>query len=401
MIKVAVLGYGTVGSGVVEVLQDNRELISGRLGDDIEVKYILDLRDFPGDRNESLVVHDAQVIMDDPEIDIVCETMGGAGAAYEFTKAAILAGKSVCTSNKELVEKYGAQLLTLAEAHGCNYQFEASVGGGIPIIRPLNTSLAPERIDSIMGILNGTTNYILSKMADEGADYDSVLKQAQELGYAERDPKADVEGLDAGRKIAILASLMTGKDVDYDDIYIEGITAIEPVDFKFADRMKRRIKLIARADRSGDTITAVVAPHMMCADHPLGGVNDVYNAIFVTGNMLGDAMFYGKGAGKLATASAVVSDVIDLARAKMAGMKLPCVWSEEKLQLAAHDLKKESFFLRTDATHGNSLATAFAGAEKIAEIDGQAGYVVRDISEKALREAITTAGVEAKAIRLA
>ena len=402
MIKVAVLGYGTVGSGVVEVLQDNRELIAGRLGEDIEVKYILDLRDFPGDKNESLVVHDVKTIMDDPEVDIVCETMGGVGAAYEFTKSALTAGKSVCTSNKELVEKHGAELLKLASENGCNYQFEASVGGGIPIIRVINTSLAPERIDSIKGILNGTTNYILTKMADEGADYDSVLKQAQDLGYAERNPEADVEGHDAGRKIAILASLMTGKDVAYDDIYIEGITAVEPVDFKFADRLGRRIKLLARADRNDDVaITAFVAPHMIPKDHPLGGVNDVFNAVLVTGNMLGDAMFYGKGAGKLATASAVVSDVIDLGRAKLAGISLPCVWSEDKAVLRAHDEKKESFFVRTASADADKLASVIPGATKVADADGQTGYVIDDISEKELNGAIERSGVCVRKIRLA
>ena len=400
MIKVAVLGYGTVGSGVVQVIQDNNELIKERLGSDIEVKYILDLRDFPGDKNEALVVHDASVIMNDPEIDIVCETMGGAGAAYEFTKAALTAGKSVCTSNKELVEKYGASLLKLARENGCNYQFEASVGGGIPIIRPMNTSLAPECIESIMGILNGTTNYILTKMADEGADYDSVLKQAQDLGYAERDPKADVEGHDAGRKIAILASLMTGKNVAYDDIYIEGITGIEAVDLAFAGKLKRSIKLIARADRTpdGKGITALVAPHMLSGSHPLSGVNYVFNAIFLTGNMVGDVMFYGKGAGKLATASAVVSDVIDLARAKMCNTSLPCIWSEEGIALKEHDLKEEDFFVRIRETDSKAFEGKIAGLNKVDVIDGWAGYTVGSVTERKIREAAD--GMDVRFIRL-
>ncbi|MBR5360681.1 MAG: homoserine dehydrogenase, partial [Lachnospiraceae bacterium] len=260
MIKAAVLGYGTVGSGVVEVIQENNRLIADRLGCPVEVKYVLDLREFPGDKNENLIVHDVQVIMDDPEISVVCETMGGSGAAYEFTKAALSKGKSVCTSNKELVEKYGPELIELARKNNCNYLFEASVGGGIPIIRPMNTSFAPEQIQSIKGILNGTTNYILTAMAGEGADYAGTLKKAQELGYAERNPEADVEGHDAGRKIAILASLMTGKTVRFEDIYIAGITALEAVDFAFADRLGMTVKLIAEAENSDGQISAIVSP---------------------------------------------------------------------------------------------------------------------------------------------
>ena len=346
VIKVAVLGYGTVGSGVVEVLQDNNSLIAGRIGNPIEVKYILDLREFPGDKNEGMIVHDVNIIMEDPEISIVCETMGGAGAAYEFTKTALNKGKSVCTSNKELVEKHGPELIALAKQNKCNYLFEASVGGGIPIIRPLNTSLAPEHIESIQGILNGTTNYILTKMDKEDADYAEVLKQAQELGYAERDPEADVEGHDAGRKIAILGSLMTGKTIRYEDMYVEGITAIYSADFAFAKAMNRTVKLIAKVSDDDGEITALVAPHMISMEHPLAGVNDVFNGIYVTGNMLGEVMFYGKGAGKLATASAVVSDVVDSARADLSGAGIPCAWGEGSVELSDHRSKKERFFLR-------------------------------------------------------
>ena len=214
MIKIAVLGYGTVGSGVVEVIEKNKELVNKKAGEDLEIKYILDLRDFPGDPCEEKVIHDFGQILADDEIKIICETMGGVGAAYEFTKQALSAGKSVCTSNKELVASHGPELLSLAKEHSCNYLFEASVGGGIPIIRPLNYSLTAERIEAVTGILNGTTNYILSKMENEGADYELVLKEAQEKGYAEKNPDDDVEGRDACRKIAILSSLMTGKNVD-------------------------------------------------------------------------------------------------------------------------------------------------------------------------------------------
>ena len=216
MIKVAVLGYGTVGSGVVEVIERNRAEVGRRAGEEISVKYILDLRDFPGDPYEDRVVHDFNVILEDAEIGIVCEVMGGVGPAYQFTKQALEAGKSVCTSNKELVAKHGAELQAIAARTHCNYMYEASVGGGIPIIRTLNSALTADRIEAVTGILNGTTNYILTKMEREGADYEDVLKRAQELGYAERNPEADVAGLDAGRKIAILASLLTGRTVDSD-----------------------------------------------------------------------------------------------------------------------------------------------------------------------------------------
>lgn len=398
MIKVAVLGYGTVGSGVVEVIQDNNALISSRLDDSIEVKYILDLREFPGDKNEKLVVHDVNVIMDDPEISVVCETMGGAGAAYEFTKAALNKGKSVCTSNKELVEKHGPELIALARENGCNYLFEASVGGGIPIIRPMNTSLAPEHIDRIMGILNGTTNYMLTRMSEGGVEYDDVLKDAQRLGYAERNPEADVEGHDAGRKIAILASLMTGKTVRYEDIYIEGITKIEAVDFAFADRLGRSIKLIASAQDKDGELSAMVAPRMLSKDHPLSGVSDVFNAIYVTGNMLGDVMFYGKGAGKLATASAVVSDVMELAKAARDKVTLPCKWSAERVQLKDCSDNRLSFFVRTASGEADRLKGALKNAREIAQIDGQTGFITDEMSERELSDAVK--GMDVRMIRL-
>ena len=245
MIQIAVLGYGTVGSGVVEVINKNQKEVSKKAGVGIAVKYILDLRDFPGDPMEDKVVHDYDIILNDPEVKIVCETMGGVEPAYTFSKKALLAGKSVCTSNKELVANHGPELIRIAKENNCNYLFEASVGGGIPIIRPLNASLTPERIDGITGILNGTTNYMLTKMDDEGMDYAEVLAQAQAKGYAERNPEADVEGYDACRKIAILSSLVYGKTVRYEDIYTEGITKISKADFKYAKAMNRSIKLLA------------------------------------------------------------------------------------------------------------------------------------------------------------
>ena len=245
MIQIAVLGYGTVGSGVVEVINTNHSSINKKAGEEINIKYVLDLRDFPGDPIQEKIVHDFDVILNDPEIKIVVEVMGGVEPAYTFTKKALLAGKSVCTSNKELVARHGAELLEIARERNINYLFEASCGGGIPIIRPLNSSLTADEIDEITGILNGTTNYILTEMAEKGSDFADVLKEAQNLGYAERNPEADVEGYDACRKIAILSSLAFGRQVDYEDIYTEGISKITATDIKYAKAMGQMIKLLA------------------------------------------------------------------------------------------------------------------------------------------------------------
>ena len=314
MIRIAVLGYGTVGSGVVKVIQTNAKIIAKRAGQEVEVKYVLDLRDFPDDPIQSKVVHDFNVILEDPEVDIVVETMGGTKPAYEFVKKSLLAGKSVCTSNKELVAAYGAELVHIAKSKTVNFLFEASVGGGIPIIRPLNQSLTADRIEQINGILNGTTNYILTKMAQEGSDFADVLKEAQELGYAEKDPTADVEGYDACRKIAILTSLAYGQQVDYEDIYTEGITKITAKDIKYAKEMGCDIKLLGVAKNTEEGIEAYVCPMLIPSSHPLASVNDSYNAVFVNGDAVENAMFYGRGAGELPTASAVVGDLFDIAR---------------------------------------------------------------------------------------
>ena len=264
MINVAVLGYGTVGSGVVEVIEKNKDMVNKKSAQELEVKYILDLRDFPGDPYENKVIHDFNTILQDDSVTIICETMGGVGAAYQFTKQALELGKSVCTSNKELVAKHGPELLQIAREHNCNYLFEASVGGGIPIIRPLNYSLTAEKIEAVNGILNGTTNYILSKMEKEGADFDTVLKEAQDKGYAERNPEADVEGYDACRKIAILSSLMFGKNVDSEKVPTEGITKITAADFEYANAAEYTIKLLGRSRAiDDDTAEVMVAPFML------------------------------------------------------------------------------------------------------------------------------------------
>lgn len=360
MINIAVLGYGTVGSGVVEVIEKNKEMVNKKAAQELDIKYILDLRDFPNDPYGHKVIHDFNQILEDDTVTIVCETMGGTGAAYEFTKQALERGKSVCTSNKELVAKHGPELLSIAKAHSCNYLFEASVGGGIPIVRPLNYSLTAEKIEAITGILNGTTNYILSKMEREGADFEEVLKRAQEKGYAERNPEADVEGYDACRKIAILSSLMLGKNVDSEKIYTEGISKISAADFAYAKAAGKTIKLLARSKTvSEDEVLAMVAPFMIDKEHPLSMVNGVFNAVFVTGNMLGDSMYYGKGAGKLPTASAVVSDVIDCARHP--GRVIMCFWEQENVRLADVSLEERSFFIRARAGFQKEIEEAFPG----------------------------------------
>ena len=387
MAKVAVFGYGTVGSGVVQVIQDNSALIEKRVGEAIEVKYILDLRDFPGDKNEAKVVHDVNIILNDPEVAIVCETMGGVKPAYQFSKDALMKGKCVCTSNKELVAAHGPELLEVAKANKCSYLFEASVGGGIPIIRPMNSSLASEHIDKIMGILNGTTNYMLTKMSREGASYDDVLKEAQELGYAERNPEADVEGHDAGRKIAILASLMTGKTVSYDDVYTEGITKITARDFEYAKKLGKSIKLLAITENNDNGVTAMVAPFMIGADHALNGVNDVFNAVYVTGNMVDDVMFYGRGAGKLPTASAVVSDVIECAR--NLGTTLPCVWSDEKVQVTDFKNKERKFFVRVEMEKRSNVLNQVGPITEIRVCDEEFAFVTAPMTEKAFDEKIS------------
>ncbi len=386
MVNIAVLGYGTVGSGVVEVIGRNQEQISGSVGEEVFVKYILDLRDFPGDIYEDRVIHDFNVILEDEEVSVVCETMGGVGAAYRFTKEALGAGKSVCTSNKELVARHGTELLALAAEKHCSYMFEASVGGGIPILRTIQTSFTAERIVAITGILNGTTNYILSKMETEHADYHEVLKQAQELGYAERNPEADVEGYDTCRKTAILAALATGRAVDSEEIYTEGISAVTLADFEFAARMNRRIKLLAcvRVQEDGKLL-AMVAPFLLPAGHSLAAVGDVFNAVMVTGNMLGDTLFYGRGAGKLPTASAVVADVVDCARSQ--GRTAMCGWSEQKAAMGDVAEIKRRFFVRTHAATAEAVESAFWGKFDAAVSEGvycgeEYGFFTPVIKEK-------------------
>ncbi len=370
MINIAVLGYGTVGSGVVEVINTNGSIINKRIQEELIIKYVLDLRDFLGDPIQEKIVHDFDVILNDKDVDIVVEVMGGIEPAYTFVKKSLLAGKSVVTSNKALVAERGAELLAIAKEQNINFLFEASVGGGIPIIRPLNTSITADEVEEISGILNGTTNYMLTKMFYEGANYDDVLKEAQDKGYAEQDPEADVEGHDACRKIAILSSLISGRQVDFEDIYTEGISKLTVEDMKYAKALGMTIKLIASSNRDGKKIDAIVAPFLIPSTHPLYSVNDVFNAIFVRGNVLGDAMFYGSGAGKLPTASAVVGDVVDAA--KHLNKNIMTMWERNKLTLQDKDSVKRRFLVRMQGDIEEllpSVEEAF-GEVKVIQLDG-------------------------------
>ena len=312
MIQVAIMGYGTVGSGVAEVIHTNREGIKRELKEDMEVKYILDLRDFPGDPEEKKIVHDFDIIVNDPEIDIVVETMGGVHPAYEFSKRALEAGKSVCTSNKELVASCGAELLETAKEHNVNYFYEASVGGGIPIIRPLINDLAPNKILSVSGILNGTTNYILTQMIGHGESFDHALAEAQKKGFAEADPSADVDGLDAARKIAILSALSYGVLIPRDRVHTEGIRGITEEDVRLAHENGYAIKLIGKTELSDGKVLSMVSPRFVPLSSPLASVGGVFNGVLVDTDMVGEVMFYGQGAGKLPTAGAVCADIVDI-----------------------------------------------------------------------------------------
>ena len=312
MIQVAILGHGVVGSGVAEILLTHKESLQKKVHEEISIKRILDLRDFPGLSYSDKFTKNFEDIVNDDEIKVVAEVMGGVNPAFDFVKRCLEANKSVVASNKELVAKKGAQLLAIAKEHNVNFLFEASVGGGIPIIRPLNNCLVANDVDEIAGILNGTTNFILTKMITESMSFKDALKLAQELGYAERDPSADVEGHDACRKICILASLAFGKHVYPDNIHTEGITNISLEDVAYANRWGGVIKLIGDVKNTGNGMLDIfVAPMLISEESQLSGIDDVFNGILVRGDATGDVVFYGKGAGKLPTASAVVADIVD------------------------------------------------------------------------------------------
>ena len=389
MINVAILGYGTVGSGVFEVLNENKESISRRAGQELHVKYVLDLRDFPGQPVEKVLVHDYEQIVSDPEVDIVVEVMGGVEPAYTFVKKALLAGKNVCTSNKALVAKHGRELMDIAKEKSINFLFEASCGGGIPIIRVINSSLTGDEIDEVTGILNGTTNYMLYKMSTEGCEFDTVLKEAQQKGYAEADPTADVEGYDACRKIAILSSLAYGRFLNYEDIYTEGITKITPEDMEYAEELGMTIKLLGTSRKIGDdSFYAMVAPFLVGQTSPLYSVNDVFNAVFVHGNVLGDAMFYGSGAGKLPTASAVVADVVD--EAKHLHRNIMTNWSSRPLKLMTMDEVEGRFFVRVKGTTVEQVEAVFDNVQivNLKNLPGEFGFITEGMKQGTYEEKV-------------
>ncbi|MDE7043126.1 MAG: homoserine dehydrogenase [Oscillospiraceae bacterium] len=348
MANFAIMGFGTVGSGVAEVLRMNAASIAKKLGEPLNLKYILDVRDLSATPYGEIAVKDFSVLENDPDLDVVVESIGGAKVALEFTRRALLAGKHVVTSNKELVASYGKELLNIAKEKNVNYLFEASVGGGIPVLRPLFQCLAGNRIEEVVGILNGTTNYILTRMVKGGVSFEDALKEAQTKGYAEQNPAADVEGLDAGRKICILSDLAWGKEVLPERIHTQGISGLDLQDVAIAGKAGYRVKLLGRALRLADgRQAAYVAPHLVPQDCPVAPVDDVFNAVMIRGNAVGDVMFYGRGAGDLPTASAVMGDVMDALQHRAKRRDLGWSESAELADFAGLSMK---WYLRGDFT---------------------------------------------------
>ena len=376
-INVAIMGFGTVGSGVAETLDINRDLITKRVGEEINLKYILDIRDFPESRFSNLVTHNADEVFDS-DILIAVETIGGARIAYEYTKRALSLGISVVTSNKELVSTKGPELLKIAAENNCCYLFEAAVGGGIPIIRPLYKCLAANKITRIAGIVNGTTNYILSQMKYEGIDFDTALKQAQDNGFAEANPSADIDGIDAQRKISILSTIANdGAYIAPESINAEGISAITTDDMKFAASIGCDIKLIALYESGNDLPVVYVAPALVDKSNLLFNVGGVFNAVMVDGNSLGQAMFYGQGAGTLPTASAVCGDILEAALGNPPEAR---AWTEESVKITPYEEISADIVIRADVP------------AKV--VDAAEGYVCEVLSD----EAILVKGIKHKDI---
>ena len=385
MINVAILGFGVVGGGVAAVLDRNAAAVSRAVGDDVRVKYILDLREFPDSPYADRVVHDYDVILNDPEVSVVAETMGGAHPAFEFSVAAMQAGKSVVTSNKEVVATFGIELCKAARENGVSYLFEASVGGGIPLIRSIRTSLSGDVIDRIDGIMNGTTNYILTKMKEEGADFASVLSDAQRLGYAEKNPSADVDGIDTQRKITILTALATGLLLRPEDVYAETMTTVTAEDFRDAAAYGGTVKLIGSFRRRGSGIAAWVSPAVVPHENPLANVSDVYNAISVSSPVTGDVMYYGRGAGRYPTAGAVVSDIV-AAASGAARYEAAAEWQPAGKSALPFSEEVFAYLVRTktDDPAGTleNARLAFGSAEKLTETDGTLSFVTGAVRER-------------------
>ncbi len=388
MLKVAVLGYGVVGSGVCEVIRTNAKSLTEKLGESVEVKYVLDIKDVAATDPESgKITKDFSVILNDPEISVVAEVMGGATFAYDYTKQLLLAGKHVVTSNKELVATKGTELLKIAKEKNVNYLFEASVGGGIPIIRPLYSCLAANEINRITGILNGTTNYILTKMFRDGSDFETALREAQEKGYAERNPAADVDGIDACRKIAILSSLVFGKEVECNQIKTVGITGITATDVAYAEKMDSVIKLIGQAELKDGTVYISVEPRVIKKGTPLASIDDVFNGIMVNGNAIGEVVFYGPGAGKLPTASAVVADIIDCLRNDR---NREYFWTHAESDFVADSSENFGKYLVRTRTP-EAIIKKLSVLEQVVVTEGEVGLITEQIREKELLEVLSDA----------
>ena len=397
MVKVAVLGHGTVGSGVVELFTQNAKSITSRAGQAMEVKRILDIREFPDLPYADKFTKNFDDILNDPEITIVAEVMGGLSPAFEFTKSLLEHGKSVVTSNKELVASRGAELLQIAKAHNVNYFFEASVGGGIPIIRPMHQCLAANEITEVAGILNGTTNYILTKMIHESVPFDEALAQAQKLGYAERNPAADVEGQDACRKICILASLAFGSHVYPQTVHTEGITGLTLEDVEYASMWGGVIKLIGRAKKQPDgKVIATVYPAFLSSHSQLAGIDDVFNGILIRGNATGDVVFYGRGAGKMPTASAVVADMIDISKANCTSKSLS--WADsDGHNVADYKTDPLRFYIRASLLdHAQSTVNDVMGGVEFLSRSGQPedeiAFVTGQMTERELDSKLEVLG---------
>lgn len=381
MIQIAILGFGTVGTGVARVITENARQIERKLGEPLQVKSIL-VRHFQDGPFRQLMTDDFQKIEEDGDIRVVVEAIGGVEAAYGYTKRALAAGKHVVTANKQLVAEKGCELLALAKRKNVNYLFEASVGGGIPILHPLTQCMAANRIDEVYGILNGTTNYILTRMVRAGASFSDALREAQEKGYAEADPTADVEGIDAGRKICILADLAFGRQVDPAEVPMEGISGLSLRDVRTARRAGYRVKLLGRAVRTpGGGRTAYVAPHLIPEDSPLAGVEDVFNAVVVKGNATGEVMFYGRGAGELPTASACVADVMEALQCSPRREEIG--WSADPAGFADPLELQSRYYFRT-ADSLSDAVTAFGQVEVLSE-DGETAFLTDSITGRDAR----------------
>lgn len=398
MVNVAILGFGTVGSGVAEVLTGHEDSIAKKADEHIRLKYILVRHQYPGSPFADRFVEDFSLIENDPEVNVVVETIGGVDAALDYTRRALSAGKSVVTANKELVATHGYELIELAKSRGVSYLFEASVGGGIPVIRPLSQCLAANDLLEIYGILNGTTNYILTRMIEAGLPFETALKEAQDNGYAERDPSADIEGHDACRKICILAAIAFGRHIYPRQVPTQGITGVSLADVDYAGQAGKKIKLLGRAIKMEDgKVCAYVAPHLVDGSHPLANVVDVFNAISVRGDAIGDVMFYGRGAGKLPTASAVAADVIDAAKHLHTKKYLEWAPGGEDA-VASMSLVKNRWYVRAAAS-GAALSAALGEVELLSHDNAPAGesacITAEAMSECELKEKLSGLTVNA------